>query len=243
MKRNSLFLLFFIFTAQLLAAQDTLPAASVKRIGAKIIISWRNNYSVRIANINIQRSADSLKQFSTIGTVLNPLNKENGFVDAKAPSLNMFYRVFVAFEGGTYLYTKSYRPTKDSVILINPDIYIPPIDILKPPSASTPTPAPTGFVPSKFVYTNRENNVIINLPLAAKEKYSIKFFTENDEPLFSINKIKEPYLIIEKVNFIRAGWYHYHLLNNDIVLEKFKFYISKEGKNGTPIPESEKRNR
>ncbi|MFZ4057422.1 MAG: hypothetical protein ACOYKE_04760 [Ferruginibacter sp.] len=224
-----------------MVAQDTLPAASVKRIGAKIIISWRNNYGARIANINIQRSTDSLKHFTTIGTVLNPLNRENGFVDAKAPNLNMFYRVFVAFEGGSYIYTKSYRPTKDSISLINPDIYIPPIDILKPPSSTTP--ATSGFVPSKFVYTNRENNVIINLPLAAKEKYSIKFFTEKDEPLFSINRIKEPYLIIEKVNFIRAGWYHYHLLNNDIVLEKFKFHISKESKNGTPIPEPEKKNR
>jgi hypothetical protein len=74
--------------------------------------------------------------------------------------------------------------------------------------------------------------VILNLPGAAGRKFSIKFYDENDKPVFEISSIKEPYLILEKVNFLHAGWFNYQLFDNDILLEKFKFYIPKDGKNG-----------
>ena len=90
---------------------------------------------------------------------------------------------------------------------------------------------PNGFVASKFVFTGKDNNVIINLPNAAYLKYSIKFFDEADIPVFELHNIKEPYLILEKVNFLHAGWFKYHLYNNDILLEKYKFYIPKDGRN------------
>jgi len=218
-------------------AQDTLPSISVKNRNGKIIISWKNTYGAKINNINIQRSADSVKKFTTIGTVLNPLNKENGYVDAKPPQGKIFYRVFVAFEGGDYVFTRSYRPAIDTTRevelaekneLFEKDPNEDKTDEKKD-AVVKPTPPPA-FVPSKFVFTGKDNNVIINLPDAATQKYSIKFYEENGTPLFELHSIKEPYLILEKVNFLHSGWFYYDLLNNGILLEKFKFYIPKDGK-------------
>src|SRR3989442_816726 len=61
-------------------------------------------------------------------------------------------------------------------------------------------------------------------------KYSIKFVDENDSPIFEINKITEPYLILDKVNFIHAGWFYYNLYESGMLLEKYKFFIPKDGK-------------
>ena len=200
------FLLSFIIATAIASnclGQDTLPRISVKNISNQIIISWKNNYGAKIANINIQRSADSIKNFTTIGTVLNPLNKENGYVDGKAPNANMFYRVFVAFEGGTYTFSRSHRPvvelpkqidtvnvvrqkTEDPItvmdfttpavtqpILETPDLSNPGEDLLPPTRKFIKPKTPTGFVPSKFIYANRENNLIVSLPDADKEKFSL----------------------------------------------------------------------
>lgn len=264
-------------------AQDSLPNISVKNMSNQIVISWKNNYGAKISNINIQRSYDSLKNFTTIGTVLNPLNKENGYVDRSAASPNMFYRVFVAFEGGTYFFSKSHKPVielpvepvKDTTQKIAFDFTLRPtlIDTTAasqaiidnntaetapaaiPPPATVPTiqedliparkfppkpKAPAGFVPSKFIFSNRENNLIINLQDADKEHFSLQFFDEKNRPVFEIKKITEPYLIVEKVNFLHTGWFYYHLYNDDVLLEKYKFYIGKDGWSGPPPPETNK---
>jgi hypothetical protein len=200
-------------------AQDTLPNISVKNINSRIIISWKNTYGAYISNINIQRSTDSLKGFTTIGAVLNPLNRENGFADVKPPSTKLFYRVFVAFSGGDYLYTRSYRPVVDSVVkkTVKDSVII---DIVKP----------TGFVASKRVFTGRDNNVVLSLPEATSKKYLVKFFDEADTFLFEITKIKEPWLLVDKVNFIRSGWFLFELYENGQLLEKHRFFIPRDGK-------------
>ncbi len=217
-------------------AQDTLPRINVKNISNKIIISWKVTYGAKINTINIQRSADSLRNFTSIGSVLEPMNRENGFVDNKAPNPNMFYRVFVAFEGGSYIFTKSYRPLKDTAVAVVPP---PPSQIVEPPKLIPPPPA--GFVPSKFIFTGKDNNVIIDLHDAAGIKYSIKFFDEKNNPVFEIRKVTDLYLIIEKVNFLHAGWFYFMLYDNGILKEKNQFYIPKEGKVGIPQGEVNKK--
>ena len=227
------------FIASMIAksfAQDTLPRINVKNISNKIIISWKVTYGAKINTINIQRSADSLKNFTSIGSVLEPMNRENGFVDNKAPNPNMYYRVFVAFEGGSYIFTKSYRPVKDTATKV---IILPPSQTMDPSKVIPPPPA--GFVPSNFIFTGKDNNVIIDLHDAASSKYSIKFFDEKNNPVFEIHKVTDPYLIIEKVNFLHAGWFYFILYDNGILKEKNQFYIPKEGKVGIPPGEANKK--
>ncbi len=95
-------------------AQDTLPGFSaLTRGNDKVIISWTNKYPVT-TQISIQRSKDSTKNFKTILTVPDPKVLQNGFVDAKADTSFMFYRLFIVLDSGKYIHTKSKRPVLDT---------------------------------------------------------------------------------------------------------------------------------
>lgn len=210
--------LLFFFVCHINAhAQDTLPKFTVNHVTNNVLVSWTNPFT-SLTTINIQRSFDSTKNFTTIGSVLDVKNRRNGFVDPKPVSYNMFYRLFLSFEGGTYIFTPSQRPVLDTS-------KAPPS--LKDLQQSTVV---TGFVPSKRVYSGKDNNVIINLPGALNKKYVVKFFDENGFPLFEINKINETYLTIEKVNFVHAGTFTFEIYEDGLLIEKYKFYIGKEGK-------------
>lgn len=231
--------LFFIAPTEVVA-QDTLPRITVHHMSKKVVVSWRNNYGARIATLNIQRSKDSLKGFTTIGSVLNPTARENGYVDAKAPDTLHFYRVFVAFEGGDYFFSKSSRPKTPPPIEPTRDDaenYMPakvPEDTV---AIVIPTkPAVNVFVPSKWVFTGKDNNLVISLPEAGVRTYALTVYTIDSVALFHIGSIREPYLILEKSNFMRAGWYRYELKENGTVKEVHKFYIAKEGNKGVILP-------
>lgn len=215
----------FVFLAMIvfektLFAQDTLPKITVQNVSNNILVSWTNPFE-SLTTINIQRSTDSLKNFTTIGSVLDVKNKRNGFVDSKPKITTMFYRVFLSFEGGTYIFSQSYRPVIDTTKAV--------IDLKDFKQAVVNT----WFVPSKMVYTGRENNVIISLPEAGKKKYIIKFFEENGTQAFELKKITEPYLTLEKVNFVHAGIFNFEIYEDGHLIEKHKVYIAKDGK---PMP-------
>jgi hypothetical protein len=242
MKKLIFFFCVLLATSHQLSAQDTLPKVSVKNLSGRIVISWRNSYGANIANINIQRSYDSIRNFTTIGSVLEPNNRENGYVDTKAPKGRIFYRVFVAFEGGSYIFSKSYRPVFDTTRVLAVDSMVNSQlvkDSLK--NVPPPPPPPKGYVPSKLIFVGKENNVIVQLQQAASIEYSVQFFNENHQQLFEIKKIPDTYLVIEKVNFQRAGWFYFKLFEKGKLLEKNQFYIPREGKHGIPPGEQHRK--
>jgi hypothetical protein len=208
-------------------AQDTLPNLTVTKLGKKVLVSWNNPY-YNATNIMIQRSGDSLKNFKTIGSVLNVAPGINGFTDTKEfiPS-DQYYRVFISFEGGSYIFTKSHRPGLDTLRAL------PPIEETKVIKEEAPIKVKNIFIPSKHVYTGKDNNIIISLPDADRNKYSIKIFDETGNFLFELKKISESYLTLDKSNFRHAGLYIFEIYNNKIIIERHKFYIPKDGK---PVP-------
>ncbi len=252
-----IFLGIFFFSKQSFA-QNFLPALNAKNVDGKIIISWQNNYTQPIATISIQRSFDSLKNYTTIGSVLNPQNAENGFVDNKPPYTKMYYRVFVAFEGGKYVFSNIVRPIKEKPIdtdTVNTTafIYAPNENALVKdktgvkvivsnqkntigkiqPKTTLPeivTPKIIAY-PSKLIFTTKTNAVVIDLPDGDIKKYTIKFFTEKNEPVFELKNLPSKYLILEKVNFERSGWYNFELYENAVLIEKNKFLVPKDVKN------------
>lgn len=211
-------------------AQDTLPKITVTQLGKTVLISWNNPYS-NVTNINIQRSGDSIKNFKTIGSVLNVAPGVNGFTDSKEfiPS-DQFYRVFISFEGGSYTFTASHRPGLDTLKALPP---LEPTTIVKEPALPPPVKEKNLFVPSRHVYTGKDNNVIISLPDLFRNKYTIKFYDENGDFLFELKKIPENYLTLDKSNFRHAGLFIFEIYNNKIIVERHKFYIPKDGK---PMP-------
>ena len=215
-------------------SQATLPSISVTNYNGKIIINWKNNYTLPIANLSIQRSYDSLKNYSTIGSVLNPQNIENGYADNNAPYNKMYYRVFIAFEGGSYIISKVARPVKttdsnaDSANAIR---YPWLVDPRTDPTLQTPPVVKNNtYTPSVKIYTARDNNVVIHLPDAAVKNYTAVFFNDLNKKLFELSNLKEEYLIIEKVNFGNAGWFSFELYESGRLVEKNKFLIPKDGK-------------
>ncbi|HSN09469.1 MAG TPA: hypothetical protein VLS85_10530, partial [Hanamia sp.] len=63
-------------------AQDTLPKITVTELGKKVLVSWNNPFT-NVTNISVQRSQDSLKNFTTIGSLLDVSPGINGFTDTK----------------------------------------------------------------------------------------------------------------------------------------------------------------
>lgn len=299
-------ILFILFVLPMgLFAQDTLPLFSAStRGGGRNLISWVNSYPV-ITQLNVQRSADSLKAFKTILVVPDPSIPQNGFVDAKAPVGNVFYRLFIVLDSGKYVFTKSKRAVldtnaqknvtneanntatdkrvivssnlnendadkikerldetrkadpdktrkaepekffilkrRDSVIAQYPEKYLKrfrdsvitktkdtllfnTIDtvVIKP---FVPKPV---YKPSMYVFTEREGNVAISLPQALQKKYSIKFFEDDDTPLFDIKQVTRTYLTLDKANFHHAGWFRFELYEDGSLKEKHRFLISKD---------------
>jgi hypothetical protein len=231
MKKFTLLLSFLFCSMASLFAQEILPGISVRNLSGKIIVSWRNEYDRPVANINIQRSYDSLKNYTTIGSVLNPQNKENGYADAAPPYTKMYYRVFIAFECGSYHITTPVRPVKDTSSGNAARVRFPWETDSGDADPNLPVPVnPALNFPSKWIYTAKDNNVVLYLPGALSKKYTAVFFDELENKIFELTNLKEEYLIIEKVNFIRSGWYRFELFESGQLVEKNKFFIPKDGK-------------
>jgi hypothetical protein len=286
------------------SGQDTLPKFSVTTRGNnKIIIGWFNEYP-KVSQISIQRSLDSTRNFKTILTVPDPSIPQNGFVDTKASSNFMFYRLFIVLDSGKYLFTKSTRPKWDTTKQVvqtpikppvpNKQVQIAatlnekdrqelketlqgiqkdeekPVEEVKPEKLFTikkrdtilftvsesnfkafrdslvyktkdtlvfknidtilikPFVPKEVYKPSIFVYTSKDGNISIVLPDAMVKAYSIKFFEEDNSPLFEVKQIKEASLVLDKANFLRSGWFRFELYEDGKLKEKNKFFIPKD---------------
>mgnify|MGYP000249869867 CR=1 FL=1 len=101
---------------------------------------------------------------------------------------------------------------------------------VKPAAEALDTAIVNDFItyPSKRIYTDKENNIVITLPNIKEDNYLIKFFTEDYKPLFELKNLQEDYISVEKVNFEHAGWFTFEIFKNGLLLEENKFYIPKD---------------
>jgi hypothetical protein len=235
----------FCLSAGNIFAQDTLPGFTVKNNKGKISVSWLNKYTAVVKGISIQRSYDSSKSFSSITAVVNPNDAVNGFMDLNAPYDKMYYRLFIAFDSGAYIFTASQRPDPDPDF----DFTNVMIKLREENALKTATERNAGKIqpavksenqgkplpkkeeipyPSQRIYTGKDNNIVISIPDFKPDRYVIKFFDEENKPLFVLNKITESDFVIEKFNFFHTGWFFFELYEDEKLLEKNKFYIPKD---------------
>ncbi len=243
---KKLLLLLLIFSNTAAFSQDTLPDFKVVNTGKSVIVSWKNKYKMPIATLNIQRSFDSLKNYTTIGSVLNASGSENGFTDNDPPYNKMYYRLFIGFEGGSYIITSPKRPVKvvpesvsseDSATLTLKRFQWqadPMIDSLavKPGNVIIPGKKEVTY-PSKRIFTNNSQMVVIHLPDAIIKNYRALFFDDKGKKIIELTKLKEEFLILEKVYFMRSGWFNFELYENGELIEKNKIQILKDKKIST----------
>jgi hypothetical protein len=125
MPLKSLLLWASLFLSLTTWAQDTLPRFTVTTRGKdKNIVSWTNNYR-NVTQISIQRSFDSVRNFRTILSVPDPENIQNGFVDTKAGTDLVYYRLFVVLDSGKYVFTNAKKPFWDTAKVRLPKTTLP----------------------------------------------------------------------------------------------------------------------
>ncbi|MEN9685096.1 MAG: hypothetical protein RLZZ28_882 [Bacteroidota bacterium] len=82
--------------------------------------------------------------------------------------------------------------------------------------------------PSIFVFTNPNGYVSIQLPQVSQHKYQLVFYDFDGTELFRIKTIKESLLLLDKTDFMHAGWFSFELFEDDKLKEKNKFFIPKD---------------
>jgi hypothetical protein len=235
--------------------QDTLPQFSLRDVGKnRVVIEWLNKFE-NVKQISIQRSIDSIKNFKTILTVVDPSLPANGFMDTKAPQGKVFYRLYIMFDKGMFLFSNTKRPLIDTmprltmsmapdsvytarssningVIAMDNPTLIQPVTMngagTGPNVNNSNKPKAEVWVPSRYVYTQKDGLIRITLPDDGDKKYNIKFFTLRDEFLFELKDLQEKSFTINKSNFYQSGWFRFELYENDELKEKNRFYLPRE---------------
>ncbi len=84
------------------------------------------------------------------------------------------------------------------------------------------------FIPSLFVFSQRDGYIQISLPEAGSKSYSIKFYEEDDRLLFEMKDIYNSSFKIDKTSFYHSGWFKFELFEENKLIEKSKFFLAKD---------------
>ncbi len=102
-------IILVLFFASNSYSQDTLPKFTLTETGERVTISWTNPFQTTLAQLNVQRSYDSLKGYSTVYSAMSPQLPQNGYTEVKPMANRVFYRIFYALQGGAYFFSKPKR--------------------------------------------------------------------------------------------------------------------------------------
>jgi len=82
--------------------------------------------------------------------------------------------------------------------------------------------------PSLYIFTSDNNEIKLELPAARIHHYRVKFFDNTGTLLFEMKHVKEEDLILDKTNFMHAGWFFFELYEDEQLKEKNKFYLESD---------------
>lgn len=146
-RRNLLALLLGIILANQGMSQDSLPKFTLYKLGPdKVLIQWKNT-DTTLRQISIQQSADSLYRFKTVLTMPDPRLPENGTVITRPGADTMFYRIYLLYPKGRYLFSPSKLPQPE-------------------PPAPKPSPKPTPVRPPVPPVTKSDSTKNRSVPVA-----------------------------------------------------------------------------
>lgn len=84
------------------------------------------------------------------------------------------------------------------------------------------------YIPSIYVVSNKDGFIQLKLPESGHKKYKITFFEMDGKKLFTINNIPESDLLIDKSNFVHAGWFRFELYEDDKLKERNKILLQRD---------------
>ncbi|RFS19835.1 hypothetical protein DVR12_22345 [Chitinophaga silvatica] len=194
----------------------------------KIQLDWISGFT-QVKEIGIQRSLDSVLNFNTIGYASYPTQTRNAYLDNRPLPGTNYYRLFILFTNGTFMYSKTVLAVSDSTIRADQKLQYADIKDavkgLKGKEVENKEPERVVWHPSNYIYTTGDGNVSIKLPDAAQKNYSVKFFESNGTFLFEIEHVKSPSLVLEKAIFLHAGWFNFEIYDGPILKEKWSLFI------------------
>lgn len=222
----STLLLCCLFTAA--KAQPLLPdMASMMEKGMNVV-TWTAQYD-GIKSIAVQRSADSIYNYVTIGYVKNLKKGIQGFIDGHPLPGNNWYRLYIVFNSDLTWYSNRVNMPVDSATLAKQTHVLPPNDSLQkllnslsltnaiadPSSISAYT-----YVKSQYVFTNPfTGHINMELPDFKNHQYAIKFFDQKNKQILEVPRVPESPVVIDKRNFQRKGVYKFELYKDKQKME------------------------
>lgn len=200
--------------------------ASIKT--GRIQLDWISGFT-QVKEIGVQRSLDSVLNFNTIGYASYPTQTRNAYLDNKPLPGTNYYRLFILFTNGRFMYSKTVLALSDSTIRADQKLqYADIMDAsrgLRGKEQENREPERVSWHPSNYIYTTADGNVNIKLPDAPQKKYSVKFYEANGTFLFDIDQVKAPFLILEKAIFMHAGWFNFEIFEEGKLKEKWSLFI------------------
>lgn len=206
------------------SGQDTLPKFQVINSNGKVFVAFYNPYSSAL-QVNIERSFDSTRNFSTVYALSEPREGTVSFTDVKATSDKMFYRIFIQLRG-SYSFTPSQQPVP--YVQVPASIKIAQLEITNGPGGAVVNGRRPQWEPSQHIYTDEYGNVKVTLPPPGTKKYLVKFFDDQEHLLFELTDFNDLPLTIDKENFLHAGWFNFEWYADGVIQEKNKFLLSKD---------------
>jgi hypothetical protein len=250
LKRFIVFVVIALTTGISVKAQDrtppVLPNFSALIKTGKIQLDFISGFT-NVAQIGVQRSLDSVLNFYTIGYVDKLGEQRLSYQDFKPQPGSNYYRLFIQFKNGRYMFSKTIMAVPDSTIdasqkLTAADVKDALIAQKEAQAAATTNPqekeklkqeikeeakeVKVVWHPSNYIYTTADGNVNIKLPDAGEDrKFHVKFFEADGTFLFEINDVKEPFLILEKAIFLHSGWFNFEIYQDGKEFEKWNLFI------------------
>lgn len=239
-----LFLLFFLSFSVASQAQPQLPdMVSVTQKGL-VALGWTAQFD-GIKSIAVQRSADSVYNFTTIGFVKNTKKGPQGFIDGHPMPGKNYYRLYIAFSSDLTWISNRILVTVDSAQILAAGV-VPTNDSLQrlvsgilPALATVRVDSSTGkpigstnilpkigttapaIPPSPYVFTNPfTGHINIELPNVYDHQYSIRFYDGTDRLVLDLNRIPESPIVLDKRNFQKKGIFRFDILRDRKAWEK-----------------------
>jgi hypothetical protein len=219
----------FAFIAATNAAFSQLPNIEVVTAFNRNIISWLNPYGDLYA-ITVQRSSDSLRNFTTIGSVKKPKKGAGAFSDDTPVKGYNFYQLIVVFNPEVEWFSKKKGIFIDSNSLANSmkadtnaaNNKAKELALEANPTLAIEDIKPTfTFTPSTHVYTNTyTGHININVENAISKRYSLVFYGNDKKESFRIDRISYDNIVLDKHNFNGKGTFSFSLLESGKEVEK-----------------------
>jgi hypothetical protein len=223
-----------LFVSNAAYAQPPLPDMQAVTQKGVNVLSWISTFD-GVKSIAVQRSVDSIYNYSTIGYVKGLKKGSQAFIDGHPNPGTNWYRLYIVFSSDLTWYSNRVKLAVDSADLMNKGV-LPPNDSLQRMVGSLLSGQPGDaselnaftYIRSQYVFTNPfTGHINVELPDTAdiRTLYTLTFFDQQDKQILEVPKVADRSVVIDKRNFQRKGLYKFELRRDKITLVE-KGYIT-----------------